>query len=77
MLEPLFFMMYINGICNVTRLLKFVLFTDDTNIFCSGNDALDLSNTWCMELDKLNTWFVINELSLNVIKTNYLFGNKK
>ena len=30
------------------------------------------------ELDKLNTWFIINKLSLNVSKTNYiLFGNRK
>ena len=31
-----------------------------------------------MELDKLNIWFAVNKLSLNVSKTNFiLFGNRK
>ena len=31
-----------------------------------------------MELDKLNVWFTVNKLSLNVSKTNFiLFGNRK
>ena len=31
--RPMLFILYINDICNVSRLLKFVLFGDDTNIF--------------------------------------------
>ena len=34
-LGPVLFLLYINDICNVSNLLKFVLFADDTNIFCS------------------------------------------
>ena len=32
-LGPLLFLIYINDICNASRLLKFILYADDTNIF--------------------------------------------
>ena len=36
-LGPVLFLLYINdNICNVSNLLKLVLFADDTNIFCSS-----------------------------------------
>ena len=55
-----------------------MLFADDTNIFLSGDDAKEISNTLSIELYKLNSWFAVNKLSLNVSKTNYMiFGNKK
>ena len=44
----------------------------------SGDDAKEISNTLSIELDKLNSWFAVNKISLNVSKTNYMiFGNKK
>ena len=57
-------------IANVSSLLRFVLFADDTNIVLSGDDAKEISNTLYIELDKLNSWFAVNKLSLNVSKTN-------
>ena len=56
-------------ICNVSTILKFVLFADDTNMLCSDANVKNLNN----ELDKLNTLFIITKLSLNVSKTNYIF----
>ena len=77
-LGPKLFILYVNDIANVSSLLRFVLFADDTNIFLSGDDAKEISNTLSIELDKLNSWFAVNKLSLNVSKTNYMiFGNKK
>ena len=32
-LGPLFFLLYINDICNVSQLVETILFADDTNIF--------------------------------------------
>ena len=32
-------------ICNVSNLLKFALFADDTNIFCSSTSQHDLQDT--------------------------------
>ena len=57
-------------ICNVSNLLKFVLFADDTNIFCSSTSLHDLQDTINRELDKLFVWFSVNRLSLNLGKTN-------
>ena len=37
-LGPKLFVLYINDICNVSKLAKFILFADDTNIFCAGNN---------------------------------------
>ena len=35
-LGPKLFILYINGICNASTILKFILFADDTNAFYSG-----------------------------------------
>ena len=57
--------------------LKFILFADDTNLFCSGYDIIKLSEVVTKELNKLKDWFAVNKLSLNVNKTNYMiFSNK-
>ena len=62
----------------LAKLLKFILFADDTNIFCPGYDAMQLSRDLSNELDKLSVWFAVNKLILNVSKTNFLvFGNSK
>ena len=61
-LGPKLFVFYLNDICNISKVLKFVLFADDTNIFCSGHDELQLSNYVSKELDKLSTWFAVNKL---------------
>ena len=62
--------------CNVSKLLKYILFADDTNIFYSHDHFTELVNILCSELDKMYTWFCVNKLSLNIAKPNYiLFGN--
>ena len=60
-------------LCNVSNLLKFDLFADDTNIFCSNeNFVAVLQDTLNRELAKLFVWFSINKLSLNLRKSNYM-----
>ena len=55
--------------------LNFILFADDTNIFLSGKNLLEVCNTMTNDLKKLDIWFKVNKLSLNVDKTNYIaFG---
>ena len=51
-LGPKLFILYVNDICNIIKILKFVLFADDTNIFCSGHDAMQLSRDISNELVK-------------------------
>ena len=69
--------MYINDIFSASELFKFILFADDTNMFYSNNDISEFIRQTSAELDKLNVWFSVNRLSLNIAKTNYMitFGN--
>ena len=63
--------------CNVSTLLKPILFADDTNLFYSGKDIDELCSVVSMELEKLCIWFKVNKLSLNTSKTNLMvFTNK-
>ena len=34
-LVPKLFILYINDLCNISRLVKYILFADDTNLFCA------------------------------------------
>ncbi len=68
---------YINDICNVSNLVKFLLFADDTNVFCAGDNQLELECMLNKELAKLGNWFAVNKLYLNMSKTTYmLFRNR-
>ena len=48
--------------------MQFVLFADDTNFFCSGDDLICLAETITNEMVKLKKWFNKNKLSLNLKK---------
>ena len=41
-LGPTLFILYINDICNVLYLVKFILFADNTNVFYAGDNQLEL-----------------------------------
>lgn len=74
-LGPKLFILYINDICRVSQELKFVLFADDTNIFCSGENLQQTLETITTGINKLKVWFDKNKLSLNLSKTKImLFG---
>ena len=76
-LGPLLFILYINNICNASRVFDCILFADGTNLFCSAYDINDLCRIINVELDKFSNWFSVNELSLNIQITHYIvFGNK-
>ena len=62
----LLFIIYVNDIVNSLKLLKFVLFTDDMNLFASHLNLdvpISLINT---ELVKVSNWLKINKLYLNI-----------
>ena len=70
--------MYINDICNVSQVFKYILFADDTNILCSDRDLNELVRMINGGLEQLKTWFSVNRLSLNISKPNYMiFGNRR
>jgi len=75
-LGPKLFILYINDICDVSKLLNFVLFADDTNIYLPGNDLNELVISM-EEMVKVKEWFDINRLSLNLKKIKFMIGNIK
>ena len=48
------------------------LFTDDTNIYCEANTLDELQIIINKELKELRTWLIVNRLSLNIDKTNFV-----
>lgn len=72
-LGPLLFLIYINDLHKTSRLLDFILFADDTNLFYSHKDIKTLFQIVNNELELISDWFIANKLSLNVKKTKYIF----
>ena len=54
-LGPLFFLLYINDLNNVSTLVELILFADDTNLFMSHKDPVYLAASLNSELNKLST----------------------
>ena len=76
-LGPTLFLLYINDIKNISNLLKFIIFADDTNIYFSNENIKVVEKTMNEELIKLVSWFKANKLSLNVEKANFILFSKK
>ena len=76
-LGPLLFLIYVNDIDNISRILNFILFADDTNILYSNPDFRSLIKNINSELNSLSDWFKANRLSINLKKTHFInFGYK-
>jgi hypothetical protein len=75
-LGPSLFILYVNDMCHASSVLKSILFADDTNLFYTGRNITEMCNIVTEELEHLNQWFMVNKLSLNVEKTNFMiFSN--
>ena len=71
-LGPLLFLLYINDLPNISKILNFYLFADDTNIYYESKSLIEIEKAMNRELDKLYLWLNINRLSLNIEKTNFI-----
>ena len=71
-LGPLLFLIYTNDIIHVSSILELILFEDDTNLFISNKDPIQLTNILNIEIRKLSDWFKSNKLSLNLEKTKFI-----
>lgn len=67
-LGPLLFILYINNICEVSNTLKSILFADNTNLLCCGDNLEQLLDAVADGLMKLKSWFDSNKLMLNLNK---------
>ena len=76
-LGPLLFLLYINDIHRSSKILSFILFADDTNIFCSNNNIHALVNTVNEELKNVSDWLKASKLSLIIKKTQLLIFKAK
>ena len=65
---PKFFLVYINDICNVSNMLDFIPYADDINVFHKHENIYMMWKIVSIELDKLCTWFALNELALYISK---------
>ena len=74
---PLLFLLYINNIASVSRVLFSVLFADDTTLFCRSKNLHELSTVINNELGNIIKWLKANRLSLNIDKTNFMIFRPK
>ena len=72
-LGPLLFIIYMNDICQTSKLLSTILFADDTTVFYSHQNLSVLCSTLNRELKEVSNWFKANKLSLNAKKTNLMY----
>ena len=71
-LGPLLFLLYINDLCNVSKVVDFILFADDTNIFLSHKDFNLLPGILNSGMLKLTHWCRANKLSINFKKSKFM-----
>ena len=70
-LGPLLFLLYVNDILNAisTPNVKLMMFADDTNLFLSGKNVIQIKRDIETASEELYDWFKTNKLTLNIEKT--------
>ena len=62
---------------SVSKLLNIILFADDISISYSIRNIVDIECTVNNKLEKLDIWFRVNKLSLNVNKNYFIMSTNK
>ena len=72
-LGPLPFIIYINDLCNASKLFKTIIYADDTTLYSTldvfGNY---ISKNLNLELTKVADWLKLNKLSINIKKSKFM-----
>ena len=71
-LGPLLFLIFINDLPNCFNSGTAAMYADDTTVTFSADDTASLELQINKELECLNKWLVVNKLSLNVSKTEFI-----
>ena len=82
-LGPLFFSIYINDIIKASAVFNYIMYADDTvlycTLYCNLEDFVDCDTETAInrELQKINLWLLRNILTLNVDKTKFMIFHKR
>ena len=66
------FLIYINDLSSVSKILTAILFADDTTLIDSDKCLTTLVDRFNKELKNIVNWLNANRLSLNIDKTNFM-----
>ena len=72
MLGPLSFVIFVNDLKKLAKLIDPLLLAEDTNLFCSSNNMRILFEMANQKLNQIKDWLLANKLSLNIVKTKYM-----
>ena len=76
-LGPLLFLLYINDLPLCLKHGKCTMFADDTTLYNSSNNSIDVVRKMNVDLENLNQWIAANKLTLNANKTYAcIFGSQ-
>ena len=76
-LGPLLFLVYINDFPCIVKNSKGSMYADDTSIYHSSKDIMQLNTALNEELQRLDRWLQGNKLPLNVAKTRSMLITTK
>ena len=71
-LGPLLFLLYINDFSRCSNVVDFHIFADDTNLFYSNSNLVELESIVNYNLKMVSDWLMVNKVSLNIDKTNFI-----
>ena len=71
-LGPLLFLIYMNDLPSCLKHSEVILFADDTTLYASSKNIVQLYADINSDLADLIEWFRANKLSLNTSKTHYM-----
>ena len=54
-----------------------LLFADDSNLFASGTNIIQLQDAVTNDLNNIAEWLKVNRLSLNIKKTHFMIFSKR
>ena len=72
-LGPKLLILYINDMVNVSNISKFIIFADDTNLFCTSKEIVSLSVTICQQIvSKLHKNYYVIKRASRLLSTSSL-----
>ena len=71
-LGPLLFLLYINDFSKCSNVFDFHIFADDTNLFYSNSNLVELESIVNYNLRMVSDWLMASKVSLNIDKTNFI-----